>query len=153
MRIFIFLHVLVMFGAVSLVVGQLAMVAAAARRGDVAALRGITSASRSLAKVIGPAFGLGIVFGFIAIFTNGFNPTAPWLLIAYVLTFLAAVLPAVGTGRWAQGVAIAAASSPLDAPSPELRAALGNRRLTAIVGIEMLLLVLLIADMVLKPFS
>ena len=64
----------------------------------------------------------------MAIFTNGFDPFQPFLLIAYALFILATVVGAVITHPWFKQVTQLAAESPDAAPSPELSAALDDPR-------------------------
>ena len=85
MRIFVFLHVLGMFTAVATAYGPAFLMHRAAATRHVPTIRGVFS----MAKVTGPLipvfFLSGFAFALIAIFTEGFNPFRPWLLIAYVL--------------------------------------------------------------------
>ena len=68
---------------------------------------------------------LGLAFGLIAIFVNGFNPFAPWLLLAYPLFVAGILIGNFGVGPWAERV-IAAATASGDSSSPELDAAVSS---------------------------
>src|SRR5436190_16820021 len=85
MRIFVFLHVLSMFAAVAASYGTAFLTHRAAATRHVPTIRGVFS----MAKVVGPFipvfFLSGFAFAVVAIFTEGFDPFRPWLLIAYVL--------------------------------------------------------------------
>jgi len=151
MPIFIFLHVLTMFIAVAMGYGPFILIFAASRSGDVGALRGVLGAASRIERLIGPTFVLGLVFGLIAVFLNNFDPLAGWLIIAYVLFAVAAIMPVVFTGPWLKKVAAAAASSPDDRPSDELRRLLTSPRNRLLLTFDALVIVAIIADMVLKP--
>lgn len=146
------LHVLIMFGAVAISQGPTFMLYGAMRRGDVASIRGIAAQFNRLGRFIGPAFGIGVVIGLIAVFTGGYDPLAPWLIIAYVLTVIAFLTPQLVTGPRMMRVVQAAEASPLDAPSPDLRAAI-TANAGPIFWVDSALIVLFVIDMVAKPFS
>ena len=151
MPIFVFLHVLTMFVAVALAYGPSALMVVASRRRDVRALRAITASSNRLGPVVGAAFALGIVLGFVAIFAHGFDPLQGWLVIAYVLVIASLVMTFTFTNPWLRKVQAAAEASPEDAMSAELGALVNSPRNQALLIFDALLIVLLIADMVLKP--
>ena len=151
MSIFIFLHVLTMFTAVALAYGPAALIVLSSRRRDVGALRGVITTYERWSGVVGAAFGLGIVFGFLAIFFNGFDPLQGWLVIAYVLVVASLTMTFTFTNPWIKKVAEAARTSPEAEMSPELAALVNSPRNQALLAVDALLIVLLIADMVLKP--
>ncbi len=151
MSVFIFLHVLTMFVAVAMSYGPAILIVAATRGNDIVALRGVLAAAARLDKIIGPTFILGLVLGLIAVFVDNFDPLAGWLIIAYVLFAVAATFPAVFTGPWLKKVAAAAATSPDDRQSDELRELLTSPRNRLLLALDSLVVVALIADMVLKP--
>jgi hypothetical protein len=149
--IFIFLHVLAMFTAVALAYGPAALMVIASGRNDVGALRGITATSERLGPVVGIMFALGIILGVVAIFVHGFDPLQGWLVIAYVLVAISLFMTFAFTNPWLAKVTKAAASSPDDKMSPELDALVNSSRNRTLLAFDALLIVLLIADMVLKP--
>ena len=151
MPIFIFLHILVMFTAVALAYGPAALRVVASRRGDVRSLRAISVTSDRLGPAVGVAFGLGIFLGFVAVFVHGFDPLQGWLVIAYVLVAASLVMTFAFTSPWLRKVQAAAEASPDDSMSPELRALVQSPRSQALLMVDALLIVALIADMVLKP--
>ena len=91
MRTFVFLHVLTMFGAVALSGGIDVLLLRIARTRDVRAIRTAFGVHERFAPLIPAFFGVGLLFGLIAIFVEGFDPFQPWLLLAYPL-FVAGVL-------------------------------------------------------------
>lgn len=151
MPIFVFLHVLTMFTAVAMAYGPAVLMTAAGLRGDVRALRGISSTYERVARLVAPTFVVGIVFGFISVFLGNLDPLAGWLVIAYLLVISSIVITSVFTTPWLKKVRAAADASPDDAPSPELRDLLNSPRNRALLTLDALIIVALIADMVLKP--
>ena len=153
MPIFVFLHVLTMFAAVAMAYGPAVLMTMASRRGDVRSLRGIASTYQRLGPVIGIAFMLGIVLGVVAIFVHGFDPLQGWLVIAYILIAASLFMTFAFTNPWLRKVDAAAAASPDDQMSPELSALVNSPRNQALLVLDALIIVALIADMVLKPLN
>jgi hypothetical protein len=151
MPIFIFLHVLAMFIAVALAYGPAALLVVATQRKDVRALRAISSTNERVGPLVGIFFGLGIVLGLVSVFVYGFDPLQGWLVIAYVLVVVSLAITFTFTSPWLRKVKEAADASPDDAMSPELEELLSSPRNRALLVLDALLIILLIADMVLKP--
>lgn len=80
-----FLHVVAMFMAVSIFVGQGMLTGAVARTGDVVALRRMLAAEERFASIGGAIYALGIIFGFITAITADFDLTQTWLVISYII--------------------------------------------------------------------
>jgi hypothetical protein len=148
----VLLHILVMFTAVAISQGPAVLLYSAMRRGDVAAIRAVGEGFGRVGRFIGPMFGIGVLIGLVAVFVGGFDPLAPWLLIAYGLTVVAFLTPMLVTGPRMMRVVEAAAASPTEEPSPELRSAIGAAA-GPVFWIDAALIVLFIVDMVVKPFS
>ena len=152
MPIFVFLHVLTMFIAVAMAYGPAMLMVIAGRGRDVRALRSISATYAKLGeRAIGPTFGIGIIFGFVAVFVHRFDPLAGWLVIAYVLVIASLVMTFAFTNPWLGKVTAAAEASPDDRMSPELSELLNSPRNRILLVIDALIIVALIADMVLKP--
>jgi len=151
MPVFIFLHVLTMFVAVAMAYGPAMLIVVAAQGGDVVGLRGVMATSNRLSRLVAPAFLLGFIFGVLAIFFHGFDPLAGWLVIAYILFAAVIAMTVLFTAPWLKRVTAAAAASPDDPMSTELRELLGSPRNRVLLAIDALIIVALIADMVLKP--
>jgi len=153
MRIFVFLHVLSMFTAVGTTYGPAFLMHRAVATRHVPTIRGVFS----MAKVLGPFipifFLTGFAFAIIAIFTEGFNPLRPWLLIAYVLFAIGMFTGARIHGPYAQAVGASAEASPDEAPSPELNRALDNPQETFAYWLDYAVVGALIFDMIIKPFG
>ncbi len=146
------LHVLVMFTATVVSQGPAFLLWRAMRQRNVGAIQGLLDQYQGLTPIIGALFGVGVVIGLVTVFVGGYDPFAPWLVIAYALTLVAFVTPRLVTAPRMMRLAGAAATSPLDEPSPELREEI-SRATAPVFWIDALLLVLFIIDMVGKPFS
>jgi uncharacterized membrane protein len=151
-RIFVFLHVLTMFGAVAFSGGIDTLLLSVARTGDVRAIRTAFEAHRRFEALIPAAFVTGLIFGLIAIFAEGFNPFQAWLLLAYPLFVLGILVGALGLGRWTTRVRLAAADAP-DGGSPALAAALADPTARRAFIVFWLLIVAIIFVMITKPLS
>ncbi len=152
-RIFVFLHVAIMFTAVAVTIGPTLVLRRIGRSGDVPAIRRSFALAAPVIRFVPPLYMLGAVLGIVAIFTNGFNPFQPFLLIAYGLFILATVVGVVITDPWFKRVTKLSAESP-DAPaSPELTAALEDSRINIIDWFDPLIILAFIFDMIVKPFG
>jgi uncharacterized membrane protein len=149
-----FLHIACMFGAVTLIAGSALVVGGVLRSGNVQAIRRVLAVERRLTNMVGaPLFIAGIAFGFITALSGGFDLTARWLLLAYVLV---AANFANGIGLYephAKRLAAAAEASDVTTPSPELRALIGSRRTWLVPSMDLALWLAIIFVMVVKPLG
>lgn len=152
MPLFKFLHIACMFAAVSLSLGPSFLLRRVANAGDVRAIRTAFKLNQPLGMAHGILFVFGAIFGVITALLGGFNFAAPWLLIAYALFTIIFFLGAGVSAPWQQKVEQAAASSE-DTPSPELQEALQERTALYADWAAVLLVITIIFDMVIKPFS
>jgi uncharacterized membrane protein len=148
-----FLHIAFMFVAVSIFIGQGMLSGAVARSGNVRALRGVLAAEDRFAPIGGAMFLLGVVFGFLTAITGDFDLTQTWLLIAYALTVFILVNGLTYHRSQAEKLKAAAAASPDDHPSDELRAIAGASSVAVVNTIDGLAWLAIIYVMVAKPFS
>jgi uncharacterized membrane protein len=148
-----FLHIAFMFVAVSIFVGQGMLSGAVARSGDVPALRRVLAAEDRFAPIGGAMFILGVVFGFLTAITGDFDLTQTWLLIAYALTLFILVNGLTYHRSQAEKLKAAAAASPNDQPSDELRAIAGAPSVAVMNSIDGIAWLAIIYVMVAKPFS
>jgi hypothetical protein len=121
LRVFVFAHVITMFGAVALSGGVDHLLLRIASTGDVQAIRGAFSAYKRFSRFVPMLFITGLVFGLTAMVVERFNPFAPWLLMAYVLFAAGVLIGALAIGRWSERLAEAAHAAPDDG-SPAFRA-------------------------------
>lgn len=89
-----FLHILSMFLAVTLLFSPDIVFYRAAAARDVHTMRRVGSLSRMVVNAGIILFFVGLAFGFLTALTGGFDLTAPWLIMAYVLVALIIVLGA-----------------------------------------------------------
>jgi uncharacterized membrane protein len=148
-----FLHVATMFLAVAMSLGPAILIRFAGRTGNARSIQGVAETSVALSRFIGPVFVLGAAFGLATALVGGYDLTAPWLLIGYVLFVVGVIAGAVGEGGWAADVAKAAAANAEPQAGAALVAVLTSTRgqvaFLAFGGIVFLI----ILDMVIKPFS
>ena len=153
MRIFVFLHIATMFTAVALTIGPTIVLRRIGKSGDVPAIRRSFAATGPIIKAAPALYGLGAALGVVAIFTNGFDPFQPFLLIAYALFIVATAAGIVFNAPWFQRVAQAAAASPDAAPSPELAVELDAPVARFLDWFDPIIILLFLFDMVVKPFG
>ena len=89
-----FLHILSMFLAVTLLFSPDIVFYRAAAARDVHTMRRVGNLSRMVVNAGIILFFVGLAFGFLTALTGGFDLTAPWLVMAYVLVALIIVLGA-----------------------------------------------------------
>jgi len=155
MLIFKALHILSMFSVVTMEIGAEFLFAFAIARRDV---RGLATVHRILEQArLGPisiaVFIAGIVFGLLTALTGGLDLLAGWLIAAYVLV---AVILVGGSRLWpkvllplgAKAVEAEAGQRPVEDVVRDMAA---SRAVWWHVGMATLF-VLIILDMVLKPF-
>jgi hypothetical protein len=152
-RIFVFLHVATMFTAVALTIGPTVILRRIGKSGDVPTIRRSFAAAGPIIKAAPALYGLGAALGIVAIFTNGFDPFQPFLLIAYALFVVATAVGVVLNAPWFARVAQAADNSPDTAPSPELTAELDAPVARFLDWFDPLIILLFLFDMVVKPFG
>jgi hypothetical protein len=144
---FLLLHILAMFSIVAFHSGPQFLALAAARMGQTGALGPIADLYARTGRLVPPLGILGALAGLATALTGEFNLLAPWLLIAYGLFVVIIVYGGLISAPYVLRLGEAAREG-----RPNLEQLLG-RRLTLIVAGDASLLVLIIADMVLKPFA
>jgi uncharacterized membrane protein len=148
-----FLHIALMFVAVSIFVGQGMLSGAVARSGDVRALRRVLAVEDRFAPIGGGMFVLGIVFGFLTAITGDFDLTQTWLVIGYALALFILLNGVTYHRSQAEKLKAAAAASPDDQPSEELRRIAGAPGVAVMNTIDGIAWLAVIYVMVAKPFS
>jgi uncharacterized membrane protein len=146
-----FLHILSMFGSVTLLVGTDLLIHRIVHTGDVGAIRRAAKAYKPLGNAGIALVSLGVVFGLVTAIVGPFDLTQTWLILAYVIVAALFTLGPI-EGKLAAKVFAAAETSPEDAPSAELTAAIEDRTWTILMTISTLLYVAVIFVMVTKPF-
>lgn len=148
-----FLHILSMFGAVSLFLGGEAILGATTRSMDVRAIRRVARTTKITDNIGIVLFLVGVGFGVGTAWVGDFDFFQPWLIIAYALAGLVVVEGFVYFEPHGARLRAAADQSPDEAPSEELARLINPRRETIIMVQDTLLWASIIFVMVVKPFS
>lgn len=153
MLIFKALHILSMFSAVTILVGEALFYARAIGRRDVAALAAVRRVMGGR-PVVGVAFLMGgIAFGLLTALTGGFDFFAGWLIAAYLLVV---ALFLVNGSPWVQRLPkiglMAIEAEAGQRPVEEVVRAMATSRAGLMAAINVAIVAAIIADMVLKPF-
>jgi len=149
----LFLHIAVMFAAITVSLGTNLFFRLAYMTGQVAAVRGVAMIAQRAGPLIPMLFIAGGLLGLLTAISFGFNLLAPWLVIAYVLWVIAMVLGFTGSRAFGPKIGAALAASPDGPITPELRAVVSEQRYRLESIIEYVIIVSVIFDMVVKPFS
>jgi hypothetical protein len=156
MLIFRLLHILSMFTAVTLLVGESTAMAIAIWRGDVRAVAAIRRLVGRRPVVSSLIFLVGIGFGLLTVATGGLDFFSGWLIAAYVMVvalFAISGLPVVQKGFLGlvdKATEADVAQRPMEDVAREMADL--RRSFGLVVAANWLLFGAIIADMVLKPF-
>jgi hypothetical protein len=156
MLIFKLLHILSMFTAVTLLVGESTFMAIAIWRGDVRALAAIRRLLGGRPVVPALIFLVGIGFGLLTVATGGLDFFAGWLIAAYVMVVALlgiSGLPVVQKGLLGlvdKATEAEAGQRPMEDVAQDMAAF--RLRFGLVVVANWVLFAAIIADMVLKPF-
>jgi len=146
-----FLHVLTMFAAVAVALIAELGLHVLGRSGNVEGVRAFTSSFGPLMNLTPFLFLAGLVLGLATAIVGGVNLLAPWLVASYIVFAIAMAVGALMSGPWAGRIAAAAEASPAEGPSPELSAAIYDRRGIVSTAILMSAIVIAVFLMVVKP--
>ena len=140
-------HVTAMIGVITLWVGPWIIWDLVARTGDRSALRRVDHVSQMTSQIGFTLLLVGVAAGFVTAIVGGFDLTAPWLLIAYALLLSDLVLL-----RWIS-VHVARVRAAQNDPEADLKAVASSPRAAMTIAVIVAFWFLLVADMVVKPFS
>lgn len=148
-----FAHISLIFTGVTIAWGPRLLTQLAYQSGQVVPLRAVATLEVRAEKFIPVFYMAGGLFGLLTALAFGYNLLAPWLVIAYVL-FATATFTGI---RWAAPtseriVALAEAAPPGPIPAP-IRELFESRRAVAVTVFDLGLVIVLVFDMVVKPFS
>jgi len=156
MLIFKVLHILSMFTAVTLLVGESTFMAIAIWRGDVRALAAIRRLVGRRPVVSALIFLVGIGFGLLTVATGKLDFFAGWLIAAYVMVVaLLAIsgLPVVQKGLLGlvdKATEADAGQRPMEEVARDMSAL--RRGFGLVVAVNWVLFAAIIVDMIVKPF-
>jgi hypothetical protein len=149
----VFLHVAFMFTAVAISYGPELLLIIAIRTGRTETVRAVTAVSERSNPAIPVFYFGGGLLGLIAAIKLGLNLLAPWLVIAYVLFGYNMIIGGAVFGRWATGVAKRTSDLPDGPFPPDLALVLRDRRIQILTWIDLAVIIAIVFDMVVKPFS
>ena len=148
------LHILSMVTMVTVFIGAEIFYAAAMWRRDVHALawvqRTLEQTGAGIIAIVGLA--LGVVFGLLTAATGGFDFTAGWLIVAYLLVAAFLVNAAVIGEKVVRAGKAAIETEESGRPLDEVAPAIAANRGVILVAINAVLFTAIIVDMVVKPF-
>jgi hypothetical protein len=146
-----FLHIISMFGAVTLVFGSLVFMDLAGRMGDVVTYRRLDAVVQRTDLLAMALFLLGLVFGFLTAITGSFDLAAGWLVLAYILVLAIFIEGFVFTFPWYRRLRETAHDGDEARARVELQRLLHSGHHTALVAVVSLLWAGVIFVMVVKP--
>ena len=149
----LWLHISLMFTAITISYGPALLTELAYRSGRVATLRGVALASAPIARLIPVFYITGGLFGLWTAINFGYNLLAPWLLIAYVL-FAGAMTTGIGfNSKFGPRLLAATADAPDGPLTPEIVALFTDPRYRLVTTVDLFVVIAFLFDMVVKPFS
>jgi hypothetical protein len=149
----LWLHITVMFAAITISFGPGFLVEMAYRSGRVAIVRGVAVAGQPLGPLIPVLYVVGGLLGLVTAITFGYNLLAPWLLIAYAL-FASAMINGVTYNRTLGPRIVAATADAPDGPlTPQVIAIFTDPRYRFVTTLDAVVVIAILFDMVVKPFS
>jgi hypothetical protein len=152
--VFKFLHISTMIAAVTLALGPSYVFDRVAATGDVVATRVFLTRMAIFDRLIPGFFVTGAVLGLLAAATIGFDLLAPWLVVAYVLFIGVMGMHATFGNRWRAALGRAAAAVPAGtATSPDLATIASATTGKVVYWTTVIVTVVIVYDMVAKPFS
>ncbi len=151
--LFTYLHILTMFSAAGVSFGTSILTRRVSHSGNVSAIKTVFGLAKPLGQAVPILFLIGLVFGLLTAATTPWDFFKPWLLIAYVLFAIALGVSGAIVAPWSARVGKAAAMNQGDTPSAELQAAIADTRIDAAFWITNIAIVLIVFDMVFKPFG
>jgi hypothetical protein len=149
----IFLHITTMFAAITVGFGSGFLMRIAYMTGQVAAVRGLGMVSARVGPLIPILFITGGIFGLLTAISFGLNLLAPWLVIAYVLFAIAMYIGAVENRKWGEQMGQLLRTAPDGPVTPEIAAMFDDPRVRLLTIVDYAIVVVIIFDMVVKPFS
>jgi hypothetical protein len=151
--VLLFFHITTMITAVTISYGPgtVLFLAVRAQRFDQARL--LIVAMAPFERLIPAFYVVGGLFGLATALSSGFNLLAPWLVIAYVLWIIAMATGGAVHARYHQGLQRQFAGVVEGPISDELALAIADPRERSAAIVDYVVIVLLLFDMVVKPFS
>ncbi len=150
MEIWIVLHIISMFAAITLVFGSQVWATHAIRTRDLGSLRAYFRISSKADNLGGVLLLVGIAFGLIAAMVSGFDLLQGWLVVAYVLVGLTLVI-GFATVPYLGKLKAALAANEGDEAGPDLEKLLASPIPLIATALGIVIVGAIIWDMVTKP--
>jgi hypothetical protein len=148
-----FAHIGTMFMAVGVSVGTEIMAHRVANTGDVGAIRTYFAQAKPVMALIPILYVSGLALGLAAGLVGAFDLFATWLLLAYALFFLTFILHRTIGAPWYERMALLSAAAPDGSATPELQAAIHDRRAAMLLWYTIAMIISFVFIMVAKPLS
>jgi hypothetical protein len=152
-HLLLFLHITLIFVAISASYGPELLMRLAYVSGQIATLRGVQLATDRLGPAVPILYLAAGLFGLLTAINFGYDLLAPWLVIAYVLFALAMVTGLLGNRTFAIRLGARLATTPDGPLTPEIRELFSSRGHVALEVFDFFWIPALVFDMVVKPFS
>lgn len=149
----LWLHITLMVSAITISYGPALLTELAYRSGRVEAVRGVALASQRLGPLIPVLYVTGGIFGLLTAINFGFNLLAPWLVIAYLLFAIAMITGFAFNRNFGPRVVQATTGVPDGPLSPAITALFADPTYRLVTTIDYVVVIALLFDMVVKPFS
>ena len=149
----LFGHITAMVSAVTIAYGPGLLLELATRTGQPGLIRGVVLATKPVEPFIPVLFVTGGVLGLATALNFGTNLLAPWLVIAYALWLVAMVTGAGIHAPYHRRLEKLFSTAPEGSMSPELVAAIADPRERLAATLDYVIVVSILFDMVVKPFS
>jgi hypothetical protein len=151
--VLVFLHLAVIFAAVSMSFGSQLLLLSAIRSNRADSVRGVTSSSLRVGSLVPVLYGVGGLLGLAAAWVAGFALLAPWLVISYFAFALLAASGVLLTGPNYERLSSSVATSGDGPLGSETRAIIDGNRFRGAIALDFFLLALIVFTEVVKPFS
>jgi len=149
----LWLHITAMVTAVTLSYGPSFLVDRAYRSGQVAAVRAVAQLAAPLGPLIPVFYVSGGLLGLWTAINFGYDLLAPWLVIAYVLFAVPMITGFTFSRTFAPRLVQATTGVPDGPVPPPVVALFSDPRYRLVTVIDYLVILGILFDMVVKPFS
>lgn len=149
----VFLHVVVMFTAVAISYGPELLLILAIRTRRVETIRAVVGVTERMQVAIPVFYFTGAGLGLLAAIKIGYPLLTPWLVIAYVLLGYNLAIGGAVFGPWTKRVAVMTRDLPDGPVTSELDAVVNSPTIRWLTWIDLAVIVTIVFDMVVKPFS
>jgi hypothetical protein len=152
-HVLLFLHISTIFTAMTVAYGPSLVLRIVYSTGQVAPIRVVLAVVTRIGPLLPALFSLGGLFGLFTAIAFGFDLLAPWLVIAYGLFAIMMLIGVTEQRTWPMRLVRALETTPDGPVTPEITDLFTNSRTVAFNVVDLAVVLGLIFDMVVKPFS